>query len=429
MNERVMQFRIGMFAIVGGLVLTMMIIWFGESPALLRDQVYVVVHYVEAPGVSEGIPVRKSGIRVGEVTAIAFDDRPKHQGKLLGSLPQEGLVLIDLGPQGQGAVPLDQFQGKVPAVGRTVEVVINGPDPATNRLRLALPDGVLVTLSLETKAKIKAGSDPRISRALIGDVAINLLPGIGPGPLSTSQSAARAPVIEGSVAPDPASALAAATAAFEQVGGTLDSIEAAANGLAAVTKKAENIDELIVSFRGMGQHVGTLAEDLDRVVRANEADLKPAITNLRQVAEKVNATLDPATQANLRTTADRLASVSTRLDAMLIDLQPVTQDMAADSTTPPKTNLGQVLSRLNRIAYEVSLLTGKLSDGRGALNENGSLQRLVSDPQLYNNVNQMSLSAKAAFEATRPVLRSFNIFADKIARDPAAISRGALQAR
>ena len=67
MNERLMQFRIGMFVIVAGLVLTMMIIWFGESPSILRDQVYLKVHYREAPGVLEGVPVRKSGIRIGEV--------------------------------------------------------------------------------------------------------------------------------------------------------------------------------------------------------------------------------------------------------------------------------------------------------------------------------------------------------------------------
>ena len=76
MNERVMQFRIGMFVIVAGLVLTMLIVWFGESPTLFRDHGYVIARYDEAPGVAEGIAVRKSGIRVGEVTAIAFDDRP-----------------------------------------------------------------------------------------------------------------------------------------------------------------------------------------------------------------------------------------------------------------------------------------------------------------------------------------------------------------
>jgi phospholipid/cholesterol/gamma-HCH transport system substrate-binding protein len=428
MNERVMQFRIGMFAIVAGLVLTMLIIWFGESPALLRDQVFVIVHFTEAPGVSEGIPVRKSGIRVGEVTAIAFDERPKHPGHILRLLSGEGLALVDLDSQGQGVIPLDQFQGKVPVVGQPVEVVLNRRDPITQRLQLALPDGVLVTLALEKQARIKAGSVPRISRALIGDVSINLIPGTGPGPLTASESAARAPVIEGSVAPDPANALAAATTAFERVGGTLNAIESAASGLAAMTKKAEKVDELIVSVRDMGQHVGTLSEDLDRVIRDNEADIKPAVTNLRQVAEKLNGTLDPQTQANVRTAADRLATASAKLDQVLADLGPVAKEIGADPSATPRTNLGQLLLRTNRIAYEVGLLTGKLNDN-GQLNDKGSLQRLVVDSQLYDNFNQMAISARTVFDGARPVLRSFNVFAEKVARDPAAISRGALQSR
>src|SRR5271163_4557223 len=83
MNERLMQFRIGMFVIVAGLVLTMMIVWFGESPAILRDQVYLRVHYADAPGVIEGVPVRKSGIRIGEVFSTAFDDRHGREGVIV----------------------------------------------------------------------------------------------------------------------------------------------------------------------------------------------------------------------------------------------------------------------------------------------------------------------------------------------------------
>ena len=89
MNERVMQFRIGMFVIVAGLVLTMLIVWFGESPTLFRDHGYVVVRYDEAPGVAEGIAVRKSGIRVGEVTAVAFDDRPDQRDGVLVTISLE----------------------------------------------------------------------------------------------------------------------------------------------------------------------------------------------------------------------------------------------------------------------------------------------------------------------------------------------------
>jgi phospholipid/cholesterol/gamma-HCH transport system substrate-binding protein len=37
MDERMMQFRIGMFVIVAGLVLTMLLVWFGEGPSLFRE--------------------------------------------------------------------------------------------------------------------------------------------------------------------------------------------------------------------------------------------------------------------------------------------------------------------------------------------------------------------------------------------------------
>src|SRR3954462_14070795 len=100
MYERVMQFRIGMLAILGGLVLTMLIVWFGESPALLRDQVYVKARYSEAPGVLEGVAVRKSGIRVGEVVAIEFAHRPKQPDGVLVTMALERKY-----PIREGSVP------------------------------------------------------------------------------------------------------------------------------------------------------------------------------------------------------------------------------------------------------------------------------------------------------------------------------------
>ena len=133
MNERVMQFRIGMFVIVAGLVLTMLIVWFGESPALLRDQVFLRARYADAPGVLEGVAVRKSGIRVGEVAAIQFDHRPNQ------------------------------------------------------------PDGVLVTMAIEHRFSVREGSVPRLSRSLIGDVTIDLLPGTGKDDFRLGRTPARRP--------------------------------------------------------------------------------------------------------------------------------------------------------------------------------------------------------------------------------------------
>src|SRR6476646_5653099 len=150
-----MQFRIGMFVIVAGLVLSMLIVWFGESPSLFRDYMYIKAHFVEAPAVAENIPVRKSGIRIGEVASIRFDDRPRVAGVVKEI--RGGALLVDLGDKGQGLLPTEQFIGPMTPVGSKLDVVINHRDDATRMHVLALPDGVLVTIALERKAKLRAG--------------------------------------------------------------------------------------------------------------------------------------------------------------------------------------------------------------------------------------------------------------------------------
>jgi phospholipid/cholesterol/gamma-HCH transport system substrate-binding protein len=366
MNERVMQFRIGMFVIVAGLVLTMLIIWFGESPSLFRDHAYVRVRYDEAPGVAEGIPVRKSGIRVGEVTSIAFDDRP-----------------------GQ-------------------------------------PDGVLVTISLERKYKIKAGAVPRVTRSLIGDASIDLLPGSGPGLLKTGSSPLTAPVIEGEVAPDPSKALAAATQAFEKVGGTLQTIDAAANGIARMTKSADKIPSFLSTWDTAGQRITAAADGIDRFIRENENDVRPAVVNLREVTGKMNNALDPQTQDALKSGVRQFAMASSKLNEGLDNAAPLFKDLGSTVNGVPQTDFGQTVRRLNLISSDLNLLTQALRDPSGRLNTDGSLQKFVTRPDLYENMNRMAVSGAYAFDGIKPILAAFRVFAEKISRDPSTLAKGAL---
>ncbi len=356
MNERVMQFRIGMFVIVAGLVLTMMIVWFGESPSLFRERAYVTVHYVEAPGVSEGIPVRKSGIRVGEVTAIKFEDRP-----------------------GQ-------------------------------------PDGVLVTIALERKFKIRAGSVPRIARALIGDVSIDLLPGRSSEEMRMGNTPKDAPIIEGEVAPDPTKALEAVTRAFENVKGTLESIDKAAKGIAAVTGKAEGVGDLLATYTEAGKKLNVMADDMG-----------PTLKSVRQVADNANATLTPQLQRDLQVSIQKFGASAAKLDEVLTAVKPLANDLGAGPKAPSATKFGVMLGHLSRVTYDLSLLTTKLEDGKGGLNPDGTLQKLILTSALHDDLQQAAVSARGVFQETRGVMRNFNDFALRIARDPAALTEGALR--
>lgn len=367
-HERVLQFRIGLFVIGAGIVLFVLMVWFGEAPSLLREHRYLVVHYSEAPGVAEGIPIRKNGIRVGEVTSIQFDERPGH------------------------------------------------------------PDGVLVTLSLDSRFRLRVGSVPRLTKGLIGDVWIDLLPGDGNEPLATSRTPelAMRQIIEGTLTPDPANALAAATDAFQDVKGTLKAIESAATGLSDVTAKAKDLDSFLTSFRDMGLKVGKLADRTDQLLGEHGGEIGPTITSLRTAVESFNATFDAKTQAHLRTTAQELAAGTVRLNKMLEDIGPVAADLSATPKDVPTTNLGQTVARANRIVYNLQLLSESLNDGNGRLNPNGTLQRLLSQPELYNNLNNLSENANRVLLIAERAITNFGRFAERIANDPAIIGRGAL---
>jgi phospholipid/cholesterol/gamma-HCH transport system substrate-binding protein len=367
MNERVMQFRIGMFVIVAGLVLTMLIVWFGESPSLLRDQVYVKVRYAEAPGVLEGVAVRKSGIRVGEVIAIAFDDRPNQ------------------------------------------------------------PDGVLVTIALERKFPIREGSVPRLTRSLIGDVTIDLLPGTSAEFLKSSHSIAAAPVIEGELATDPSKALAAATKAFEKAGDTLQTINEAASGLAKLSKNAEHLDEFLSTWTKTGKDLSDASQGVDQFIKTNQTDIRTALNNIQELSDKLNKTLGPDTQDAFKTSMARLSSASAKIDSGLTEVAPLLKDLGAPVNQSPTTDFGQTVRRLNRMAADLELLTSTLRTKRGTLNMEGSLQKLLTQGDLHDNYNNLALAATQAINQLKATLTSFRGFADKVSRDPALISRGLLR--
>ncbi len=370
MNDRVMQFRIGIFVIFAALVLAMMLIWFGERPSLFRDNGFLVARYEEAPGVNVGIPVRKSGIRIGEVTSIEFDERP-----------------------GQ-------------------------------------PDGVLVTMSLDRKIKLKVGSAPKIGRALIGDVSIDMTPGKGTDfmVLSPNPKVAMEPsrIITGELTPDPSKALAAASAAFEKVGPTLEAIKLAATGVSDLSTSAKDVQAFIDTWKATGAKVGNAADGIDRVIKMNEDDLKPAISSLRSVTNKLDMTLDAKTLEDIQGAVVRFSAAAGKLDQSLGDLRPLLTDLGASVNAKPLTNFGQTIYRLNRMGYDLGLLTAALNDN-GKLSTTGTLQRLVVSSELYENLNQMALAAREVFTSAKPALISLRTFADKVARDPSAIARGALK--
>src|SRR3954451_5950871 len=74
MNERTMRIRIGLFVALAFALLGTLIVLFGALPSYFKPTTTYWVRFADAPGVGAGTPVRRSGVRIGEVRRVVLDD-------------------------------------------------------------------------------------------------------------------------------------------------------------------------------------------------------------------------------------------------------------------------------------------------------------------------------------------------------------------
>ncbi len=75
MNERVMQFRVGVVVLATAIIAGILIVLFGDLPSLVQATYPLKISFADARGVGSGTPVRKNGILVGRVAQVALDER------------------------------------------------------------------------------------------------------------------------------------------------------------------------------------------------------------------------------------------------------------------------------------------------------------------------------------------------------------------
>jgi len=74
MNDRVIQFRVGVVVVAAATVAVFLIMIFGEGQALFRGKYTIYLYFPEAPGVAPGTPVQKSGVTIGRISDVRLDD-------------------------------------------------------------------------------------------------------------------------------------------------------------------------------------------------------------------------------------------------------------------------------------------------------------------------------------------------------------------
>jgi len=351
MNDRVMQFRVGVMVLATAIIAGILVVLFGDLPSLVQATYPLKMDFADARGVSQGTPVRKNGILVGRVATVTLNER----------------------------------------------------------------GGVTVVADIDSYVPIYKDEQPRIAGTLLGDAEISLVPGRIVPP---RQRLAKEEVLTGAVSRDPFEVFATLEPKF---GATLDSL---AEASASVTKLSTNLDRMF------------LGEDdkFENMVRKTEAALDNfsiAMNNINDVMgdpkarEKMKAAIEalPEVLADLRTTVQGIGTTVDTADRNLRNLEGLTKPLG-DRGGEMVAQIDRTIGRLDETLRQAALFTKALNESQGTLG------KLVRDPQVYNDLAQAAQNVSKLTKDLRPIVDDVRVFTDKIARHPEQLGvRGALDRR
>ena len=342
MDERKQEFQVGVMAIVAIAAAIVMIFKFGELGNRWKSGTSISIVMPDATGVYPETPVRMSGIRIGQVQSL-----------------------------------------KLVAEGR----------------------GVMAQVLIDSEFSFRNDSVARISRSLLGDGSIEIIPG------STGQPIANGDRIAGRANSDP---------------------------MEVVARMEGKINTTLASFESTGHEWSRLGQNLNRLMEASGSDGVSTIersavaieqfTRTMQTAEKTLASAgslisDPRYQKQLQATLSALPELLNETRTTLQTVNSVVQEVNSTvnnisvATTPLAKHSQNMVNRLNQSLSNIETITGELAIVSRMMNQNdGTLKKLLTDPAVYRNLNSTSASMAVLLENLKPVIADMQLFSDKIAR-------------
>lgn len=421
MNEQAIRFRIGVFVLASLILLAVMITLFGGFPSYFKQQDAYTIIFKDAQGLAPGTPVRRSGVRIGEVRILQLDNATGNVQVLIQVDPSFKLRVGDRPTVVQGIFGGDASVAFLPPKEGPAEPVA-----------LVQPGSVLEgytqadaqTLMQKTSEVMPQAEEAMIEVKKVFKKLDKMMP-LLEETFKTYQDIGKA-----------------ANETLPELRKTNDEIrELAKAARTTVPDLKKTNDEVQIATRQWTK----VGERLDVLIATNEDKISKSLTELDQALRRVNLMFSDENQKyvndtlkNVKISSDRLDSIASNTDAflkesndavkrlnktlvktesLLDDLQKVTKDVAERSPGILK-NVDESSVMLNRTLADVREIIQAI--GRG----DGTIQRLLTDPALYNNINDTATMVNKMLPRVDRALRDVEIFADKLARHPELIGVG-----
>jgi phospholipid/cholesterol/gamma-HCH transport system substrate-binding protein len=505
-RDRGAKFRLGVFVLGTLILLALLIILFENVPRLLSRQLAYHVVFAEAPGLSQGMSVRKSGVKIGEVDGYDLDPdtgevtvhiivERKHQLRvgddavlsrslILGeaainfisikdgdkTLAEDGHSFVGKSPAdlsgvlgkasdlaGLSAETLRETQvamSRLAAVSETLDLTIRGNQERVNQTLENLSEA-----SRRASRLLNEDNEKEVA-ALLRNLR------------SSSDDLAKlikrtdAAVADASKQAD--GLMTDLRKSSKQIADRADSVGAKAEMLVTDASKSldqfnkqlattgKNLDDLLIDGRKQVNDTGKnvemfLTEGQKQLQQANknveqfladtQKQLQTANKNLElflaegqkqmQVATKSFDDLSKEGQRQLQAAGKNVDDLSkegqqavrranwtmVKAEEAMGEIQKVVKSFGERAPVILK-NFEETSTRIGTAAEQVGVFTRALSEG------NGTVRKLVSDPALYNNLNETATALSKSMSRVEKLIRDVEVFADKIARHPEILGVG-----
>jgi len=421
MNDQVIRFRLGVFVLASLLVLLVLIVLFGGKPTIFKQVKTFTIVFPNASGLATGSPVKKSGVKIGEVTTVELDDAT---GKVNVGIDIEtgyNIHRSDRPTLMQNLLGGDSFIAFLP------------PEDEKKVDNTVLPPGSVMPGTMPT--------DPGTVLQKTSD----LIPGAQETLIEIKKVFTKfdrmAPTLDSAIK-DFAEVARATRDFIPELRKTNDNIQALTkSGNDAMPAVKKTVEELEVTVRNWGK----VGERVNVFLQTNDDKLGKTLDSLELTTRRAAELLSDDNQKlvreilkDVRTGSARLESISRNADELLQEGRMTMRTMnktllKADDvmtqigkvTTPLAErgpaimkNLEEATVQLNRTLCDVRELIQVV--GRSE----GTFAKFINDPSLYNNLNDTALMATRIMPRLDRILRDAETFADKIARHPESLGLG-----
>jgi phospholipid/cholesterol/gamma-HCH transport system substrate-binding protein len=369
-----MRIGLGLLVTVAFVLLGTLVVLFRSLPRIFHTSTPYTVVFSEAPGVGIGTPVRRSGIRIGEVTGVDLDD-------------ETGAVRVAIGVDKQFA--LRRYEQPTLITGllgsdASIDFIPKPPPPGQLPDREPVPPGTLI-----------AGLKPVTLTSLVNRAA-EVVP--------TTQ--------------ETMNDIRKSLQQFEKLTPLVQETLTAYRDLAREAQKqlpdlTRDVDDVAATARTFGR----VGERVELWVQANQEKVAAAVDSLNETLKRASNLLNEENQRNVstvirnvksasdnfdsiaknvddvtkegRTTVRRLNDTLVKTDAVLTDVQKATKPFA-DRGDRIFRSLDEALDKLSRTLGDVDSLVRAVGES------NGTLNKLLTDPSLYNRIDDLLCTVQKA---------------------------------